>query len=132
MIERKKLIEAFEERLSLDWRDILTMFPMMQIIDDLPEEREVVTFISYSGKPPALCHGTLEFEFNGKRYKVKDCLEPGNGARCWYSKDWQGYVEKGSWKVKSGSLPGEIEWLGPWLEDMANNEIMAPCCGGCL
>lgn len=58
----------------------------------------MIKFISYDGKWPALCMGTLVVEKNGKQYSMKYVLE--SGGSCGFNKDYsESYIEYGEWSI---------------------------------
>ena len=109
-----------------------------------PEQVHDIQFISYDGKWPNLCAGTLKLVVNGTEHELRHALHS-TGTCVWEppseDNDWCGreIIEPGIWHVDftfadhaifgddSELLRREIEWL-------ANNEwpIDKPCCGGCM
>lgn len=90
-------------------------------------------FISYSGKYPNLCFGTLVFKFNGRLISGDVVLHSGGNAG--FDSAGNEYVEKGPWKsVLSWDFkdyPELNEW-GIELLQMINENVPFGCCGGCL
>lgn len=54
----------------------------------------MVEFVSYNGKIPNLCRGTLVIKVNGEEISLENYLI--SGGRCWFNKDWVDHVEKGA------------------------------------
>lgn len=54
----------------------------------------MIKFISYDGKWPTLCMGTLVVEKDGKQYSMKHVLE--SSGSCGFNKDYsESYINKG-------------------------------------
>jgi hypothetical protein len=87
----------------------------------------MVKFISYDGKWPSLCMGTLVIEVDGKKIELKDCL--GSGGSIWFHDDYGGTVEHGEWSV---DLPKGLERYREEIEDCVNENVPWGCCGGCI
>lgn len=87
----------------------------------------MVEFISYSGRYPNLCRGTLILRINGKIVKWKNCLE--SGGYVWFSEDWEDHIEYGPWSV---NVPSEYLLYKEEIEKMVNENIPEGCCGGCI
>lgn len=96
-----------------------------------------VKFISYTGKWPCLCFGTLTLEINGKEYTF------GRGGR--YSSFWHSggscgftngyrdsYVNQGEWKIDIEELPEELRCYASEIDEVFNANVEEGCCGGCL
>ena len=69
----------------------------------------MIKFISYDGKWPTLCMGTLVVEKDGKQYSMKHVLE--SGGSCGFNKDYsESYINKGEWLiVERYYLPKELQ-----------------------
>ena len=91
----------------------------------------MVKIISYDGKWPNLCSGTLILECRGKQFSLKNTLE--SGGRTYFTNGYsESHVEKGSWVVRKDYLPDELKDLHDYIEYLVNNSIPHGCCGGCL
>lgn len=90
----------------------------------------MIKFISYDGRYPNLCSGTLVVEMNGKRYEMKDVLV--SGGRVWFDSDWDEHVEEGPWMTDYDRLPEELKEHIDYLEYLVNKNVPHGCCGGCV
>ena len=90
-----------------------------------------VEFISYSGRWPALCSGTLCMEVAGKIHTFGygerwwEC-----GGSCWYANGETGN-DTGPWRLNKNYLPEE---LYPYADEMLakfNANVSFGCCFGC-
>ena len=89
----------------------------------------MVEFVSYDGKYPCLCTGTLIIKVNDKIYSLKHVLISG-GFIC-KDEDWNMWAEQGDWEVNLEEYP-ELE---PYKEEIArvvNKNVTHGCCGGCI
>ena len=89
-----------------------------------------VEFISYDGKYPNLCRGTLVLKINNKTVKFDNCLR--SGGRVWFDDDWDEHVETGRWSVYSDEIPEEYKHLIEEITDVVNDNVECGCCGGCV
>lgn len=92
----------------------------------------MVEFVSYDGRYPNLCAGTLVIKVNGKEYTFpKHSLV--SGGAVWFDGDWGDHVESGAWFVE---IPEElVEELAPYakeIEACVNENVPHGCCGGCV
>lgn len=88
----------------------------------------MVKFISYDGKWPALCMGTLVIEVDGKKMELENCLE--SGGRVSFDANWEeATVEIGKWSV---DLPKDLERYREEIENCVNENVPWGCCGGCV
>lgn len=109
-----------------------------------------IKFISYNGKWPNLCSGTLVLNIDGKDYTFRQVLS--SGGRIWFSDDWSDSgVEHGHWRLnviqKNGKFRFDgFDFYGPddskrisFTEDeikfitlLVNENVPEGCCGGCI
>lgn len=88
----------------------------------------MVKFISYDGKFPSLCCGTLILEIDGEKVKFpKFCMQSGGYAGC--DENSEEYIEYGEWSVK---VPKEYEQYKQEIEAVVNKNVEKGCCGGCI
>ena len=100
-----------------------------------------IEFISYDGKYPNLCSGTLKLKIDGKEHTFLYCLS--SGGTDYSDEDWNWTVERGEWtfdpkfsiidhgKSKSEDFnftPEEIELIN----NLVNQNVEQGCCGGCI
>lgn len=88
-----------------------------------------VQFISYDGKYPNLCSGTLVFSVNDKEYSIKYGLVSGGGIN-FFEDNY--YVSSGPWSIEPSSFPEELKPYFEEITDMINENIPYGCCGGCV
>lgn len=86
-----------------------------------------IEFISYDGRYPTLCSGTLILSIDGKPRKLKDCLCSGGSAT--FDKNGDECVTKGRWKVE---LPKDLSKHYKKITKLVNDNIPHGCCGGCI
>lgn len=91
----------------------------------------VIEFISYDGKYPNLCSGTLTIRVGDAIHDVKYCME--SGGKCFIDFDGEEVVKRGDWKIsaerfKSFLSNDEIKEV----ERLVNINVPCGCCGGCL
>jgi len=90
-----------------------------------------VNFVSYDGKYPCLCFGTLVLSLNGKNITFpSSCLS--SGGSTYFTNDYaESHVERGSWSI-SDWPEGWPECAKRQAEDVVNSFVSEGCCGGCL
>lgn len=91
----------------------------------------MVEFISYDGKWPNLCRGTLKIKVNGIFYSLKYAMC--SGGSVWFDKDWCDHVESGPWTIDIDEK--EYPELIPYVEEITkvvNENVPQGCCGGCI
>lgn len=89
----------------------------------------MVKFVSYNGKYPNLCSGTLVLEVDGKKRELSHVLCSGGSVGC-FDGNWNNaYVTEGSWSV---DLPEDLEPYRKEIEELVNSEVPQGCCGGCI
>lgn len=87
-----------------------------------------VEFVSYDGRFPNLCSGTLVLRVNGtERTLPKHCMR--SGGSVWFDDGWSEHVEEGNWSI---DLPNDLEALRDEIEECVNANVPHGCCGGCV
>lgn len=102
------------------------------------DKNEHVKFVSYDGKYPNLCSGTLILEIDGIQYKFDPCSSYNNKEvfdRFWYSgggitQDYTAY--SGEWKIDVPSLPEQFRKYAAEIDKVFNENVEYGCCGGCI
>ena len=89
----------------------------------------MVEFVSYDGKYPCLCMGTLIIKVNNKTYSLKDVMISG-GSIC-RNEDWDMWETYGDWKVDLKEYP-ELEPYKEEITRVVNENVRQGCCGGCI
>lgn len=89
----------------------------------------MVEFVSYNGKWPCLCMGTLTINVDGKTYSFKHAMLSG-GHVC-RDDDWDMWTEEGDWKVRLYEHP-ELEPYKEEITRVVNENVEHGCCGGCI
>lgn len=87
----------------------------------------MVEFVSYDGKWPCLCGGTLTVRIDGEEVAFPHCLRSGGYAG--FDADWEEVVTDGPWAVR---LPDEYRELEAEVAKLANANVPWGCCGGCI
>lgn len=95
-----------------------------------------VKFVSYSGKYPCLCFGTLVLNIDGKevRFGSKFKDENVDYPRFWSSgggidNDYCAY--SGEWVINVEDLPEQYRKYAAEINEVFNTNIEYGCCGGC-
>lgn len=104
------------------------MFPKEAWVDRMFEGFKAIRFISYDGKYPNLCRGTLVLEKDGKQYQLQRCLR--SGGSVYLDEQYNATVTTGSWMVVN--LPKELEPFHDEIEQLVNDNVEHGCCGGCV
>lgn len=88
----------------------------------------MIEFVSYNGRYPNLCRGTLVIKVNGEEVSLENYLY--SGGRCWFDKEWNDHVEEGDWRITK--LPDDLEPYRDEILEVVNENVVHGCCGGCL
>lgn len=96
-----------------------------------------VKFISYTGRYPNLCSGTLTLEIDGVKYTFGGSYkEPkADFDKFWCSgggitRDYENY--SGEWQINVNNLPEQFHKYAREIDDVFNNNVEWGCCGGCI
>ena len=89
----------------------------------------MVEFVSYDGKYPCLCMGTLTIRVNGNTYRFNHAMVSGGGI--WHDSDWNYEVKYDDWTVDLGEHP-ELELYKEEITRVVNENVERGCCGGCI
>ena len=90
----------------------------------------MIEFISYDGKWPCLCFGTLKIRVDGTEYSLKNVLVSG-GSTYFTDNYSESHVETGDWSVDLDDYP-ELMKYEKEITDLVNENVELGCCGGCL
>lgn len=85
----------------------------------------MIRFISYDGKFPCLCGGTLLLEVNGF---VRWEFQLVSTGQCYFSGGDEA-VARGPWRV---NVPSDLVPLKEEIERVVNAHVPYGCCGGCF
>ena len=89
----------------------------------------MVEFVSYDGKYPCLCMGTLTIKVDDKTYRFNHAMISGGCICC--GLDWDMWSEEGDWKVDLYEHP-ELEPYKEEITRVVNENVEHGCCGGCI
>lgn len=89
----------------------------------------MVEFISYDGKYPCLCMGTLCIKVDEKRYLFHHAMHSGGCIR--RDEDWNMWAEQGDWEIDLFEHP-ELEPYKEEITKVINENVPHGCCGGCI
>ena len=87
----------------------------------------MVEFVSYDGKWPSLCCGTLVLHIDGVEVNLSDAMA--SGGSVWFDEDWNEHVDCGVWNVE---VPNEYLYLIDEINECVNQHVPFGCCGGCV
>lgn len=95
-----------------------------------------VEFVSYDGKYPCLCSGTLHIKVNGKSYFFGPHKPLGTfwntGGECGWRKKWEDpYTIRKEWEINVEELPEELRPYAAEIDEVFNDNVEWGCCGGC-
>ena len=103
------------------------------------KDNDHVKFISYNGKSPCLCMGTLVLEIDGTKYSFGGIEEKfpsfwSSGGTCCFSSDWEKNVTDGEWIINVNKIPEQFRQYAVEIDELFNNNVEHGCCGcgGCL
>lgn len=93
-----------------------------------------IKFVSYDGKYPNLCSGTLVLNVDGEEYSWKYCLD--SGGRIEHDENWNMNIITGPWEVNfdydnTHHLNFTPEEIG-YITYLVNKNVEPGCCGGCI
>lgn len=89
----------------------------------------MVEFISYDGKYPCLCMGTLTIKVNGKTYWLHNKMI--SGGCIMRDGDQNMWSEYGDWEIDLEKYP-ELEPYKEEITQVVNDNVEQGCCGGCI
>lgn len=104
---------------------------------------EHVKFVSYDGKLPNLCDGTLVLNIDGTDYSFGFTTVPGM-SKCDFPMFWRSggsatfdsgrhpNVTSGRWRINYLGLPEQFRKYADEIDDVFNDNVPYGCCGGCL
>lgn len=88
----------------------------------------MVEFVSYDGKFPNLCSGTLVLKIDGiDRVFPEHSMSSGGSVS--FDVDWCEHVCHGRWGV---NVPDDLIDHKQEIEDCINENVPYGCCGGCV
>ena len=96
-----------------------------------------IEFVSYDGRYPNLCSGTLTLKLDGikKTFGYGDCDYPQfwtSGGCVWFDNHSNEHVDRGAWELRDDALPAKLQPLAEQLIDVFNRNVEYGCCGGCV
>lgn len=87
-----------------------------------------IEFVSYDGKYPNLCSGTLVLRIDGEITIFPEyCMS--SGGCVWFDDNWAEHIDHGDWWVE---VPMKYRHLQEAINKVVNNNVSPGCCGGCL
>lgn len=87
----------------------------------------MVEFVSYDGKCPCLCMGTLVIKVNEKIYSFKHAMISGGQVCGDIHHIWS---EQDDWRIDLEEHP-ELEPYKDEITKVVNENVEKGCCGGC-
>ena len=100
-----------------------------------------VKFVSYTGRFPNLCRGTLTLEIDGVEYTFGGGYkEPEtdfasfwcSGGSTWFDDEWREHVEEREWIIDVDNLPEQFRKYAQEIDRVFNENVEWGCCGGCI
>lgn len=110
-----------------------------------------VEFVSYTGKYPNLCSGTLTLRIDGKEVvfgnncrwnettgkyeRVEEAYDTfwTSGGCCGFCDDYSDeYVCTAPWEIDVNELPEKYKEYADEIAEVFNANVPFGCCGGCL
>lgn len=88
-----------------------------------------IEFVSYDGKYPNLCGGTLTLRVDGEIFETWYCLESGGD---WEVDGFEEHVFKGPWSLNRWKFDGFSSEELKEIERLVNKNVEWGCCGGCI
>ena len=90
-----------------------------------------IEFVSYDGRYPCLCYGTLVIKVDDKIYRFKDAMISGGCIMGGPETDWDMWSEYGPWELNLKEHP-ELEKYKSEITALVNENVEQGCCGGCI
>ena len=89
-----------------------------------------VEFISYGGRYPNLCAGTLIIKVDDEVWEIKRLSSGGSVS---FDNNWQEHVGTGEWSIENwpDGFP-EDEAIREEVVRVVNANVDYGCCGGCV
>ena len=85
----------------------------------------MIEFVSYDGRWPSLCLGTLELKIDGEKLLLFNSLISGGGIN-------DEYIENGLWLIDPDAVSPQYHHLLAEIADIVNENVPQGCCGGCI
>ena len=91
----------------------------------------MVEFVSYDGRYPNLCRGTLKIKVNEKLYALNYCMC--SGGKVWFDSSWGDHTEYGPWSINidESTYPELLPYVDE-ITRVVNENVQWGCCGGCI
>lgn len=99
------------------------------------ESERHVEFVSYSGRYPNLCSGTLVLRVDGKEAVFTDGVcGTEHFPSFWMSGGWVSgeHAVSDEWIISEDSLPEEYRKYADEIDRVFNSNVEHGCCGGCV
>lgn len=90
-----------------------------------------VKFISYDGKYPNLCSGTLKLEIDGE-IVIFDTYSDRFWSTGGYTNWCDGTIDTDEWAILQDKLPEKYKKYVDEIDKVFNENVEFGCCGGCL
>lgn len=92
-----------------------------------------VKFVSYTGKYPNLCSGTLTLEIDGEQIEFGyDSAYPifwsSGGSTDWHTDS----IWTGDWRINVEEIPEPYRKYAVEIDYVFNANVEPGCCGGCI
>lgn len=100
-------------------------------------ESKRVKFVSYNGKWPCLCTGTLILKIDDElvRFGMQEKYPSfwSSGGECGFMGDYtDAYINEGEWIINTEDLPDKYKKYVTEIDIVFNENVPHGCCGGCL
>ena len=96
----------------------------------LLQARPEMEFISYTGRYPTLCSGTLVIRVGDKHYHLDHVLRSGGSIHDPVTGDYD--AVEGDWLIDEDDLPEELRSYVDDITRLVNDNVEHGCCGGCI
>jgi len=88
-----------------------------------------IEFVSYDGKYPNLCGGTLTLRVDGEIFKTDYCMESGGDYEI---DEVEEHIYKGPWSMNRWKFYDFSDEEFKEIERIVNKKVEWGCCGGCI
>lgn len=98
----------------------------------------MIKFISYTGKYPKLCTGSLKLEIEGEIVSFGDDIDDdyeqfwASGGEAIDGKGGSIFVYKRPWAICEDKLPEKYKKYKDEIKEVLNGNVKWGCCGGCV